>query len=121
MLAKAHWPAVFLCVLLPRNPDQFRRAFTLLIELLVVIAIIAILAALLLLALGRAKERAQRADCVSNLKQIGLAFAMYLNDHGDHFPDQRDWKTLLPSGSGYHPWTTHWPPSDPRGGCRRRW
>jgi hypothetical protein len=40
---------------------------------------------------------------------------MYLNDHADRFPDRRDLKTLLPSGSGYHPWTT-WPPSDPRGG-----
>jgi prepilin-type N-terminal cleavage/methylation domain-containing protein/prepilin-type processing-associated H-X9-DG protein len=94
--------------------NNFRRAFTL-IELLVVIAIIAILAALLLPALSRAKARAQRADCVSNLKQIGLAFIMYLNDHQDHFPDRRDLKTLLPGGSSYHPWMT-WPPSDPRGG-----
>ena len=87
-------------------------AFTL-IELLVVIAIIAILAALLLPALSRAKQKGQQAVCLSNLKQTGLAFQMYLNDNGDHFPDRRDLKTSLPGG--YHPWTS-WPPSDPRAG-----
>jgi prepilin-type N-terminal cleavage/methylation domain-containing protein len=97
-----------------QSPGKFSRGFTL-IELLVVIAIIAIIAAILLPALNSAKEQAQRADCLSNLKQIGLAFTVYLNDHEDRFPDRRDLKTLLPSGSGYHPWTT-WPPSDPRGG-----
>ena len=111
MLRRPFDPQFFMCSS-PQNPNQFRRAFTL-IELLVVIAIIAILAALLLPALGRAKERAQRADCVSNLKQIGLAFALYLSDHGDHFPDRRDLKSSLPGG--YHPWTS-WPPSDPRAG-----
>jgi prepilin-type N-terminal cleavage/methylation domain-containing protein len=52
------------------------NAFTL-IELLVVIAIIAILAALLLAALAKAKLRAQRAQCVSNLKQWSVAFNLY--------------------------------------------
>jgi prepilin-type N-terminal cleavage/methylation domain-containing protein len=89
-----------------------RRAFTL-IELLVVIAIIAILAAMLLPALARAKQKGQQAVCLSNLKQIGLAFAMYLNDHDSRFPDRRDLKSSLPGG--YLPWTT-WPPSDPRAG-----
>jgi prepilin-type N-terminal cleavage/methylation domain-containing protein len=87
-------------------------AFTL-IELLVVIAIIAILAALFLPALTRAKQKSQQAVCLSNLKQIGLAFAMYLNDHASRFPDRRDLKTSLPGG--WRPWTT-WPPSDPRAG-----
>ena len=87
-----------------------RLAFTL-IELLVVIAIIAIFASLLLPALARAKERTRRVACLSNLRQIDLAFRMYLSENHDRFPDCRD----LKSAAGYRPWTA-WPPSDPRGG-----
>jgi len=63
-----------------------RRAFTL-IELLVVIAVIAVLAALLLPALEKARSAAQRAGCVSNVRQFSLAFLAYCQDFDDWIPN----------------------------------
>ncbi len=75
-------------------PTCDRRGFTL-IELLVVIAIIAILAAILFPVFARAREKARQASCMSNLKQMGLSFFMYISDYDEMFPVNPEWKTRL--------------------------
>jgi prepilin-type N-terminal cleavage/methylation domain-containing protein/prepilin-type processing-associated H-X9-DG protein len=78
-----------------------RRGFTL-IELLVVIAIIAILAAILFPVFARAREKARQASCLSNVKQLGLAFQMYKQDY-----DER-WPLMYWSGSQWEPAASGW-------------
>ncbi len=79
-----------------------KHAFTL-TELLVVIAIIAVLAGLLFPVLARARESARKATCQSNLKQIGIAFQLYLSDYDAYYPCNgdpnlwmgRNWRVLI--------------------------
>ena len=71
----------FIC----RQPAQRNVGFTL-IELLVVIAIIGILASILFSVFARARENARRTSCLSNLKQIGMGYMMYVQDYDERFP-----------------------------------
>lgn len=86
-----------------------RNAFTL-IELLVVIAIIAILAAILLPVLQQAKQRAWTAQCISNLRQIGMGMKMFADENGEMYPESGGdihWNTndvAPPAGSGKQSW-----------------
>ncbi|HRJ25952.1 MAG TPA: prepilin-type N-terminal cleavage/methylation domain-containing protein [Fimbriimonadaceae bacterium] len=89
-----------------------RRGFTL-IELLVVIAIIAVLAAILFPVFSRVRAKAQQTTCLSQMRQIGQAMAMYTTESDQRLPDRRDLKSSLPGR--YRPWTG-WPASDPRAG-----
>ncbi len=80
-----------------------KTGFTL-IELLVVIAIIAILAAILFPVFARAREQARKTTCLSNLKQLGLAMMMYVQDYDECFPAPR---SPQPYGSGGW-WSDFW-------------
>jgi len=112
---------------LAMKPKQ--HAFTL-VELLVVVAILSVLAALLLPVLARTREAAKRTSCLNNLRQIGMAFEMYLLENRETYPAAQDpvstspyywlwmgrgWRKLIeeyvPRGgeSG-----VFWCPSDPR-------
>jgi prepilin-type N-terminal cleavage/methylation domain-containing protein/prepilin-type processing-associated H-X9-DG protein len=89
-----------------RDPE---RAFTL-IELLVVIAIIAILAGMLLPALARSKEKANHAMCRSNMKQIALAFQLYIDSNNDTYPGAASKGSYKPMREDWIFWNTY----DPR-------
>jgi prepilin-type N-terminal cleavage/methylation domain-containing protein/prepilin-type processing-associated H-X9-DG protein len=110
----------------PLNVKQLlqrdKKAFTL-IELLVVIAIIAILAAILLPVLAQAKERANRASCMSNLHQQGIALTMYAGDANNKFPDLRyaPFTTTPPIPYGNWPWdiSTNFTDAMIADGCER--
>ncbi|HEX7009850.1 MAG TPA: prepilin-type N-terminal cleavage/methylation domain-containing protein, partial [Phycisphaeraceae bacterium] len=87
----------------PRTPSSksYADGFTL-IELLVVISIIALLISILLPALKSARESAQAISCGSNLKQLSLAFSLYLEDFDRVYPP-RMWRTAQSPPQWYNP------------------
>jgi len=122
--------------------SALRGGFTL-IELLVVIAIIAILAAILFPVFAQARERARMTSCLSNVKQIGLAFMQYSQDYDEEYPDggygaPRNWEVnrnidpyssglpsestaCLDGGGGYAGRTISGVPGPAFTGCRYGW
>src|SRR5438477_7488040 len=90
----------------PMNSPRRDRAFTL-IELLVVIAIIAILAAILFPVFAKAREKARQTSCVSNVKQLGLAWMMYVQDYDEMFPPTNSTQS--------NPGNTEWEPDTTKG------
>jgi len=87
-----------------------RRGFTL-IELLVVIAIIALLMAILIPTLNRAREQGKRAACLSNLKQLGLAWILYADDNDDKLVSSEaggQWKNTFGEPWVGVTWATGW-------------
>jgi len=81
-----------------------RNGFTL-IELLVVIAIIAILAAILFPVFAQARAKARQTQCLNNMRQIGMAVQMYLNDNDEGYPFTMAIINGIPSTVNY--WAVH--------------
>ena len=81
------------------------RGFTL-IELLVVVSIIVLLIAILLPSLNKARETARRVVCMSNMRQIGMAFFGYINDNRGYFPAHRDFNYASPTNGPTDFWAS---------------
>ncbi len=94
------------------------HAFSL-IELLVVIAIITLLAALLFPVFARARENARGTSCAANMRQLGLAVTLYLNDYDETFPQSRFADATHPTGGCTASGTTY--PEDALQGTSVNW